>query len=235
VGFVLVLAVILAAPSLAEAGFTIVTGESALGANDSVNWANLGSYNYNLQTAPGPPPHFSLTSQSGTTVDGAPGLFGTSGYIDLGSLNGSTALDGVASAIGQDSAVEFTFSFPQPVFAFGADISAHSNQAEVFARLIATDTQGNTQNFDLTNNSGGGFTFSGFAGVSSNTANLASLTFEDFGGNIQVAGTGLAIGKAVLDSPNVSSVPLPSTLTLAGVGIASLLGASWRRRKCVSA
>jgi hypothetical protein len=233
VGFVLVLAAVLTAPSLAEAGFTLVTGESALGANDSVNWANLGSYNYNLQTAPGPPPHFSLTSQSGTTVDGAPGLFGTSGYIDLGSLNGSTALDGVASAIGQDSAVEFTFTFPQPVFAFGADISASTNQAEVFASLIATDTHGNTQTFDLTNN-GGVFTFSGFAGVSSNTANLASLTFEDFGGNILVAGTVLAIGKEVLDSPNVSSVPMPSTLTLAGVGIASLLGAFRRGRKCVS-
>jgi hypothetical protein len=224
---VLVLAAALAAPTRATAGFTLVTSESALGANDSVDWASLGSFTK---------PSFSLTSQSGTPIDGAVSLFGQSGsYFGLGSLNGSTALVGVAAAIGSDSGVEFTFNFPQPVFAFGADISTVTNQAEAFASLIAKDTQGNTQIFDLTNNSQGGFEFSGFAGVRSNTASLASLSFFVYSGNVQVAGTQLTIGKAELDSPTASSAPAPGGLTLAGIGLVGLLGYAWRRRKPVAA
>lgn len=223
---ILVLAAALAAPARATAGFTLVTSEPALGGNDSVDWSGLGS----LTT-----PNFRITSGGGTQVNGT--ISFSFARQELGSAFGITELDGSpaigASAVGFDSfggggaSVFFTLTFSQPVLAAGANIIATgaANTHIVVTSVAATDTSGNTQTFLLTN----GPPFQGFAGVSSDTADLSSLTIRASGG----AGAGpggivVNLGLLELDSPMVSAVPEPGGLTLAGIGIVGLLGFAWR-------
>ena len=121
VGFILVVVVVLAAPSRAEAGFTLVTSKSALGANDAVDWGSLGT----LTT-----PNFSITSSDGTQVNGQfsgggrqdePVIIERSFSVGLAHMNGATFIQGVDTSAQQvGTFVSITFNFPKPVSGFGA-------------------------------------------------------------------------------------------------------------------
>jgi CheY-like chemotaxis protein len=226
VGLVLVLAAALAAPTQATADFMLVTKQSDLGANDSVDWGGLGS----LTT-----PNFKISSAGGTQVNGQiSGFTGEFQFFSFGltQLNGSAAISGFDGSFLQLlTGVQITLTFTEPVFGFGAEIVAATNGAFASSVLVAKDTKGNSQTISL------GLSFSGFAGVRSDTANLASLTFADSGGSFTSGShTELTIGQpALLHSPTASAVPEPGGFTLAGMGILGLLGFAWRQRRQVGA
>ncbi len=86
--------------------------------------------------------------------------------------------------------------------------------------ITAFDTSGNSQGFTVSS--------FGFAGIVSNTDNLSKLIINTYTYN---ANTLLEVGSLDLqDSPQVSSVPAPSSFTLASLGAVCLLGCRcWRR------
>jgi hypothetical protein len=228
-GVVLVLIGTFGSPTRAAAGFVFVSSQSSLGANDSVAWGSLGTLTS---------PNFSLTTAGGVQVngqmsglgspDGVPRYF-TYGITqsDLGQFGGATVLYAVEnSPITVITSVSITFTFPEPVFGFGADLYASAGYGNF--EIIAVDTNGNTQTLPVS-----GFGYSGFAGVRSDTPNLASLTYVASGGPLLSgpSGTFIQIGPASVVSPTVTTVPAPGGLPLAVSGSICLLGGAWLRRK----
>jgi hypothetical protein len=217
--FVLVVVAALAWPTPGRAGFILVTDPNSLGANDSASWSGFDVNNPTVDSTNG------IKVQAGGIGSGFP-TFGPT------TLSGSPAIEEIGTTspntFGTSSNASISLTFSQPVTAAGGLMQAFEigggNQFGEGFQITAFDSNGSSQGFLITTNTNN----PQFVGIVSATSNLSRLTISAFNFNIS---TLVEVGSLELQDAPVSSVPEPSSFTLASVGVLGFLGwGYWRRR-----
>jgi hypothetical protein len=205
----------LAGATPVKAGFVLVTDPNSLGENDSASWSGFDVNNPTVFTTNG----IHVRVQSG----------GINSTLSVSTLSGHPAIEDFGNefygTFGPSSEATITLTFSQPVAAAGALMEALEEGNIVGNdpfQIQAFDPNGNSQSFT------GGVGGPEFVGIVSDTDNLSKLIINAYAYN---ANTLLEVGPLELqDSPQVSSVPEPSGLTLASLGMLGLLGCCYWRR-----
>jgi hypothetical protein len=199
----------------AQASVTLVTSSSALGANDSISWTQLGPA-FTVLTGP----------QAVTSTGGLAATVTSAGNTlerrDQGSGWAGNFANGAPLLWTRGVGPDITLSFAAPVYGAGAQFQADifgPFTAEVIGiggSVLGTFTENGTSN-------SAGDDSAIFIGILSDTADISSIVFHQTGGN------DFAIGNVALNTSDTpAAVPEPASLSLLGLG---LIGFISTRRK----
>jgi hypothetical protein len=224
----MVAALVAAAPGSASASVTLVTSRAALGANDLIDWGQLGP-SFTQITNP-----VTVTSTGGNTAITAQvsgnGERRDQGFGWAGNFAPGDRLYWTQYGFNSNDQGPVTLTFNK--FMSGAGAQVQENFFGGFTAFISAH--------DSSHNLLGTFTENGlstpngdnsaiFIGVSSSSANIASVTFGLT--SAQVGNTAdFAINQVSLVSSNAVPVPEPSSLAIAGIGAIFFTFFAWRRR-----
>jgi hypothetical protein len=205
--------------STAQAAVSLVTSAGALGANDSIGWAQLGS---SATTVVSPR---NVTSGGGlsATVSSGGGVF-----LRLDERNGwaGNFAPGTPVLWTQGLGPDITVTFGSAVFGAGAQIQSAVLGAFT-ARITVFDAANNSASFTLTGDATSSADNSAiFIGVLSSMADITKVVFD-----LTAASSSpndFAIGPVALKTAGTAPVPAPAALGLFGLGLLGLLAA--RRR-----
>jgi hypothetical protein len=214
----------LLAAAQAHAGIMLVTSPAALGPNDSIDWGQLGAD--------------STTLSSPQTVTSGGGLSATvsttdpSGFVrrDQGNTFVGNFTTGDHLLLNNSfSNFPLTIAFASPVFGAGANIQLDLLQGAFTATIEAFD--GNTSLGTFTEDGNSNQNADGsaiFIGVLDTNEEITSIVFginnpPSFGGDFAINTLQLVTAP--------TAVPEPASLALLGLGVASLAGYAWRRRR----
>jgi hypothetical protein len=216
-----VVGVLAAAP--ANAGIMLVTSPAALGPNDSIGWGQLGVDGTALSSPQAVTSGGGLSAMVSTT-DPAGLLRADEGMSWTGNFTVGDKL------INNNSISNFplTITFASPVLGAGANIQLDHNvpfTATIEAFDGSTSLGTFTEAGNSTQNEDGSAIF---IGVLDTNAEITSIVF---GINNPPSNFGdLAINTLQLVTAPTAA-PEPASLTLLGLGVASIAGYAWRRRR----
>jgi hypothetical protein len=210
----------------AHAGIMLVTSPAALGPNDSIDWGQLGAANTGLSSPQAVMSGGGLSAMVSTTDP--------AGLIRFDQTNNGSTWNGnftVGDKLINNNSLSyfpFTITFGSPVLGAGANIDL-DHFGPFTATIEAFD--GNTslgtftEDGNSTSNADGSAIF---IGVLDTNAEITSIVF---GINNPPASAGdIAINTLQLVTAP-TAVPEPASVALLGLGVASLAGYAWRRRR----
>lgn len=204
----------------ARAGLVLATSTSALGANDVIDWSQLG-----------PDPTILTSPQNVVSGDGLDAVVSSSGgvfmRVDEGHGWTGNFAPGTPLLWTAGHGPEFVITFASPVFGAGARIQSNSFGAFT-AEIVASDggvlgsfTQDGQSNPNEDNSAI-------FIGALSDVANIASIRFDLV--SAVSAGNDFAIGPLALNTLGLRlPIPEPGSLLLLGVALTGFAG--WRRSR----
>jgi hypothetical protein len=214
----------------AQAGTVLVTRASDLGANDEVDWGQLGADGTVVN-----PYFFEAGSDAGLVVFGSslqaapPSLTVLTQGV---SFSGTFAADERLLSTG-DGSGPLTFGFLTPVSAAGAQIQRNL-YGSFIAQISAFDAEGNPLQSQTYDYQEAGYSFSTgdppiFLGISSSSADIAKIEIQVLP-STGIASTSFVIDSLLLDNP-AAPVPEPQrwALWLGGLLTLASLRAVQRR------
>ena len=196
-----------------------VTSAGGLGANDSLDWGQLGA---DLTTVTGP---FSLTSVAGNTVTVS------NGTEDFWSIQQDNSWGGNFNPgdnlLFNQATGPVTLAFLTPVMAIGARFQSIDFGAFTIFMTAYDSTNTSLGTFSTGGTSNGDADGSAaFLGVLSSNADIASVVVD-----VQVASVGNAFALGSLSIAEAVTTPEPSTMLLAFGGVLACLAGKFRARR----
>lgn len=205
------------AACVAQAGVVLVTSDSELGTNDSIDWAQLGPQ-YTVLTGP-----LAVSSQGGlaatVSTTGGPLERRNQGTSWAGNFHSGDPV------LWQKSGADITLTFASAVFGVGAQIQ-NDFYGPFTARImgIGGEVLGTFSQQGVSNSNNDGSAI--FIGMLSDTQNISSVVFS-------VDSNDFAIGNVSLNTQEAlpGEVPEPFSVALLGLGSLGMALARRSQRK----